>query len=314
MDTSDPVVGRRLQFEIGDVDRWCRTYLGAGIDAVLFCDGHLSTVLGVELTSGEQIVVKVRTGADRLRGCAAVHRRLFERGFPSPEPIVDLEPMDGLVASAEAMVRGGNVYPRSGRSPAPFASALAQLVSLAPHVAEVCSLEPPPPWTAPDLGAAVLWPAPDDRDLDLNSIGGPEWIDEAGRAAKTRLAASDSPLVVGHADWYTGNLRWRGDDLHAVWDWDSVIAASEPALAGLAAAVYPAKAAGTEATVEESEAFLDAYQHAREPFSDDELAEAWAAGLWNRSFDAKKQLATDGEPRSLTEAEAIERQRRVIGP
>jgi len=313
MDNSDAVVGRRLRVEIADVDRWSRTYLAAGVGAVLFCDGYLSTVLGVELTSGAQIVVKIRTGADRLRGCAVVHRQLFERGFPCPEPIVDLEPMDGLVASAETMVSGGNLYPRSGRSPVPFASALAQLVSLAPPVVEVSSLEPPPPWTAPELGTAALWPAPDDRDIDLNSVGGPEWVDEAGRAAKTRLAASCSPLVVGHADWYTGNLRWRGDNLYAVWDWDSVIAASEPAIAGLAAAVYPANDAGTEATVEESEAFLDAYQDARRPFSVDELAEAWAAGPWNRSFDAKMQLATEGEPKSLTEAEAVERQRRFTG-
>jgi hypothetical protein len=180
-------------------------------------------------------------------------------------------------------------------------------------VAEVSSLEPPPPWTAPELGAAVLWPAPDDRELDLNSVGGPEWIDKAGRAAKTRLAASSSPLIVGHADWYTGNLRWRGDDLYAVWDWDSVIAASEPAIAGLAAAAYPATVPGTEATVEESKAFLDAYQGARGPFSDDELADAWAAGLWGRSFDAKEQLAIGGEPKSLTQAEAVERQRRFTG-
>ena len=314
MDNGDAVVGRRLRVEIADVDRWSRTYLAAGIDAVLFCDGYLSTVLGVELTSGAQIVVKIRTGADRLLGCAAVHRQLFEHGFPCPEPLVDVEPMGGgLVASAEAMVSGGDLYPRSGRSPVPFASALARLVSLAPRAAEVSSLDPPPPWTAPDLDAAVLWPAPDDRDVDLNSVGGPEWIDEAGRAAKTSLAASGSPLVVGHADWYTGNLRWRGDDLYAVWDWDSVIAASEPVIAGLAAAVYPANGAGTEATVEESEAFLDAYQDARGPFNDYELAQAWAAGLWNRSFDAKKQLATEGEPKSLTEAEAVERRRRFTG-
>ena len=87
----------------------------------------------------------------------------------------------------------------------------------------------------------------------------------------------------------------------------------EPAIAGLAAAVYPANDAGTEATVEESEAFLDAYQDARGPFSDDEVAEAWAAGLWNRSFDAKEQSATEGEPKSLTEAEAVERRNRITG-
>jgi len=127
------------------------------------------------------------------------------------------------------------------------------------------------------------------------------------------LASSTSPLIVGHADWYTGNLRWRGEDLYAAWDWDSLIAASEPAIAGLAAAVYPAHDPGTEATTEESQAFLDAYQAARGRFSDAELVEAWAAGLWNRSFDAKVQSATEGGLKSLTEAEAIERQRRAIG-
>jgi hypothetical protein len=310
----DAVLGRRIRVQVAEVDRWTRTYLGAGIDAVLFCEGYLSTVLGVALSSGAHVVVKVRPDADRLHGCATVHRQLFMQGFPCPEPLVDLEPMDSLVASAEAMIIGGDHYPRSGRSPVPFALALARLVRVAPLVADVPSLDPPPPWTAPDLTASDLWPAPDDRDVDLNSAGGPEWLDEAGLAARTRLAASTSPLIVGHADWYTGNLRWRGEDLYAVWDWDSLIAASEPAIAGLAAAVYPAIEPGTEATIEESQAFLDAYQKARGRFSDAELAEAWAAGLWNRSFDAKVQSATEGGPKSLTEAEAIERRRRATGP
>jgi hypothetical protein len=64
--------------------------------------------------------------------------------------------------------------------------------------------------------------------------------------------------------------------------------------------------------VEETEAFLHAYGAARgRPFSAEETEEAWAAGLWNRSFDAKKQVATEGRPRSLTEDEALERCRRA---
>jgi hypothetical protein len=83
-------------------------------------------------------------------------------------------------------------------------------------------------------------------------------------------------------------------------------------VAGLAAALYPANGEGTEATVEESEDFLAAYEAARgSAFSEDQRQIAWAAGLWNRSFDAKKQFATDGEPKSLTESEAIERRIRA---
>lgn len=311
MADDDAVLRRRVQVEASDLDQWCRTHLAAGIGSVLFSEGHLSTVVGVELTSRARVVVKIRPWADRLRGCVCVHRRLFEFGFPCPEPLVDLEPMDQFAASAEALVAGGDLYPSSGRFAVPFAAALATLVGLAPFPSEVPSLDPLPPWTAPDFGVAELWPPPDDREVDLNAVGGPAWIDEAGWVARTRLAASASQVVVGHGDFYTGNLRWSGDDLSAVWDWDSVIVASEPAIAGLAAAVYPASGAGTEATVEESEAFLDAYQARRGHFGDDELAEAWAAGLWNRSFDAKKQWATEGGPKSLTQAEAIERCRRV---
>jgi Ser/Thr protein kinase RdoA (MazF antagonist) len=187
------------------------------------------------------------------------------------------------------------------------------LISLGAKPTDVPSLDPTPAWTSPDLGTSELWPIPDDRDVDLNATDGPRWIDEAGRVARSQLAVSTLPLVVGHGDWHTGNLRWKGANLHTVWDWDSAIAASEPAIAGLAAAVYPGNGVGSEATVQESEAFLDAYQAERgSSFSDVELKEAWAAGLWNRSFDAKKQSATEGGPKSLTRAEALERQRRIL--
>ena len=63
-----------------------------------------------------------------------------------------------------------------------------------------------------------------------------------------------------------------------------LIAAPEPVIVGLAAAVYPATYAGTEASIDETQEFLDAYMSARaRSFSDEELEEAWAAGLWNEA-------------------------------
>jgi hypothetical protein len=140
-------------------------------------------------------------------------------------------------------------------------------------------------------------------------------MDRRGRLHCTR-AAGVIDVGLGHRPrrLVHGEPALEGDDLYAAWDWDSAIAAPEPVLAGLASAVYPVTAAGTEATVAESEAFLDAYQWARGcPFNRSELTEAWAAGLWVRSFDAKKQFATDGTARSLSEAEALERGRRAVG-
>jgi Phosphotransferase enzyme family len=302
-----------IEVEPLEVDRWCRNHLGSGIDEELFRYGHLSAVIGIRLISGPQVVVKIRRASDRLVACASAHRVLFERGFPCPEPLVDLEPFgEGKgVASAEKMIVGGDPFPNSGRSPEPFAEALAQLVALAPKSEELDTLDPAPPWTFPPFGTD-LWPRPDDRDIDLNEVSGPAWIDESGWAARDRLQALGGPPIIGHGDWYTANLRWAGDGLLAAFDWDSVIAAPEPVIVGLAAAVYPATYAGTEASIDETEEFLDAYMSARaRGFSDDELEQAWAAGLWNRSFDAKKQFATEGKVESLTEGESLERQRRA---
>jgi hypothetical protein len=183
---------------------------------------------------------------------------------------------------------------------------------MAGQQSDLSSLEPPLPWTAPDPVQPELWPWPDDRDIDLNAIDGPDWLDDTAQTASTRLKAASLDRVVGHGDWYSGNLRWTGRQLHVVWDWDSVIRVPEAAIAGLAAAVFPAVHAGSEATVNETESFLAAYASTRgRPFTPDEIEIAWAAGLWNRSFDAKKQVAVGEPPRSLTPDEARERLRRA---
>jgi hypothetical protein len=305
----------RVEVDLGLLGQWCVAHLGEGIDEVLFRHGYLSTVIGVRLESRQLAVVKVRRAAGRLQACWAVHRALFEKGFPCPEPLVGPQPFDGFAASAESMVLGGELLPVSGRSPDPFASGLAVLIGLAPHPSELGSLGPPLPWTGPDPHAPDLWPPPDDIDVDLNGVEGPAWIDEAGTAARSKLERSRLPKVIGHGDWYSGNLRWSGSRLHVAWDWDSVIAASEAALAGLAGAKYPTTEAGTEPTADETEEFLEAYAKARgRPFTAAELDEAWAAGLWNRSFDAKTQVAIDGSPRSLTEEEAHQRLRHIRRP
>jgi len=304
--------GRVVEVDETAVDDWCRGHLRAGVGEGLFRSGYLSTVIGVRLKSGAGAVIKVRPRADRLDACLMVHRRLFDLGFPCPEPLTALEPFGEWVAHAEVLVEGGELFPDSGRDPAPAARALASLVDLAPPPEEFPSLDPPLPWTAWDHREPGLWPWPDDRDIDLNGAAAPDWIPRTARAVRERLSSTRRPKVIGHGDWYTANLRWSHSQLHVAYDWDSVIAAPEPTVAGLAAAVYPATRGGTEATITETEGFLDAYGTARgRPLSRDEGEEAWAAGLWNRAFDAMKQCVTDGPPRSLTEPEARERLRRA---
>src|SRR6266567_1234255 len=142
------------------------------------------------------------------------------------------------VATAEAHIAGGAMLPGAARSAWAFAEAFARLIVLAPRPAEVSALDPPPSWAAWSHTEPGQWPHPEDDDVNLNDVAGPVWIDDAGRCARDRLHASASGVVIGHCDWLAGNLRWSGDTLLVVHDWDSVTADSEAVLVGLAAALY----------------------------------------------------------------------------
>jgi hypothetical protein len=283
----------------------------------LFRSGHLSTVIGLRLADDREIVVKVRAGSPRIAACLEVQRHMFKSGYPCPEPLTGAVPFRDKVATAEVYVPGGAILPSTDHGARAFAGAFAWLIRVAPRPGEVSSLHPTPSWAAWDHGAwddagAGLWPHPDEYDIDLNEIAGPGWIDQAGARARDRLRAGLSETVIGHCDWLASNLRWGGDELLVVHDWDSAAVDSEAVLVGFAAALYSATRPGALATIEETERFLDEYCAARDrAFSADELERSWAAGVWTRAYDARCQHAV-GEPvASLCESEARERLRRA---
>lgn len=291
---------------------WCTEHLGSPPTAELFTSGHLATVIGLRLTDNREVVVKVRPGSPRIAACAEVQRRMFESGYPCPEPLAGPAPLGGDVATAEAYVPGGAVLPGTEHASRVSAEAFARLIRLAPRPADVPSLDPAPSWAAWNHTEPGLWPRPDEFDVDLNEIAGPEWIDEAGRRARDRLRAGTHRAVIGHCDWLASNLRWKGDELLVVHDWDSAAADGEAVLAGFAAAVHSAVSPDEPATIEESGTFLDAYGDARgQRFSADEVQLSWAAGVWTRAYDAKCQRAAGEAVVSLPEKEARERLRRA---
>ena len=124
------------------------------------------------------------------------------------------------VATAETYVPGGAALPSTDHARA-FAEAFARLIRLAPRPTEVPTLEPAPSWAAWNHVGEGLWPHPEEPDVNLNEVAGPEWIDDAGRRAGDRLRAGEPEAVIGHSDWLAGNLRWNGDELLVVHDWDS---------------------------------------------------------------------------------------------
>ena len=292
--------------------RWCMEHLGSPPADEIFRSGCLSAVVGLRLADDRPVVVKVRPDSPRIAACVEVQRRMFQAGYPCPEPLAGPAPFGDGVATAEVYVPGGAMLPSSDRPAWAFAEAFARLIRLAPRPADVPSLDPAPSWAAWNHAEAGLWPRPEDSDIDLNDVAGPAWIDEAGRHARDRLRAGASETVIGHCDWLPGNLRWSGDQLLVVHDWDSAAADSEEVLVGFAAALYSTVSPDELATVEETERFLAAYCDARgRAFSADELQRSWAAGVWTRAYDAKYQYAVRKPVVSLSEPEARERLRRA---
>jgi hypothetical protein len=285
---------------------WCTRWLGAPPAAELFEAGHLSRVQGLRLSDGREVVVKVRPGEPRLAGCAAVHRALWRAGFPCPEPLADDQPLDGYAATAEALISDVGEPPPGSDLAALSAAALTRLVELAPDPGSVPSLAPSPSWVGWDHTQPGLWPTPEDRDVDLNDYQEPWWLDRVAAAVRDRLRRHAGDPVIGHGDWHPENLRWQGPRLVAVHDWDSVICQPESAIAGFAAVSFlgidgPPGLAG----VDDSAAFIDAYQRARgHRWTPADCAASWAAGLWQRAFDAKTRSLHGDPEQVLTRHEA----------
>ncbi|MDQ1395892.1 MAG: hypothetical protein QOG64_1151 [Acidimicrobiaceae bacterium] len=274
---------------------------------VLWESGHLSSVVALRLTDDRQVVVKARPWTPSLAGCHAVHAHVWTAGFPCPEPLIGPVSLGQLAATAEAHLPGGQPGVAEDATLAErSAAALAALIACAPPVASVPSLDPPRPWAGWADPRATPWPPPDEG-IALNDLDATEDLRRLASTLNQRLRASSLAPVIGHVDWYQGNLRWDGDRLVAADDWDSAAALPEAALAGCAAVSFRPERPGIDppgwpgAEIEDSNTFLTAYAAARShPFDREEIEGAWAAGLWQRTFDAAKALA-DGRPQAAAD-------------
>ncbi len=279
-----------------EVARWCELSVGSWIRATALEAGNLSRVVPVTLDDGRNLVIKIRPWQDRFVGCAAVQRHLALAGYPCPEPIAGPDLYSGWAISAESARPGGHQRdPLDGADH--YAQLLHWLIAAGPAPDEVPPLLPSPPWTAWDHDDSSTWPARDDRGRNLNDLDGPGWLDRAAARVRDALSSYRSPMRVGHGDWESQNITWDGDAPLAVHDWDSVIAQPEPAIVGLASAVWPAHGGrGEAATVEQSAQFIAVYEQRCGGWSEEERAAAWTAGLWVRLFNAKKDAVDGGGP------------------
>ena len=106
---------------------------------------------------------------------------------------------------------------------------------------------------------------------------GPWRRTRSGSGGSTRAPL---PLVIGHADWEAQNLRWDGEAIHTIHDWDSLAALPEAAVVGAAAGAFASTNTPTLAPLASSESFLAAYEDAAgRRFTSEEIEVAWAASM-----------------------------------
>jgi hypothetical protein len=303
-----------------DFDQWCARYLDARpLDEPLFETQHRSHVLGLALDNGRNVVIKARPDEPRITGCTQVQQHLFGAGYPVPQILAGPAPLGDWTATAELYVPGGEFVSHGPDIAFHYAGALAELLRLAPDPTRIGPLDPAPTWVRWDHTEQGVWAPRDDGEEDLNAFALPDWLEDVARRVRARLGLDTSRLVVGHADWDAQNLRFAQDGrLYVVHDWDSAVVRSEAVLVGAAAAVYTASGEPlTEPTIDQTEAFLDAYQHATTRLlAAGDLQACWTAGLWVRAYNAAKAavdgaLGRDDNSRGVLDRLAVEADERL---
>jgi hypothetical protein len=292
---------------------WCLDQLGAVPASVLFQARQVSMVFGLRLAGGTDAVVKARADDGRAVSCVAAQARLAGRGFPCARPLTPVTSVGSLAVHAEEFRPGGDVLP--GDSPdaiVRYAELFARLMTELAGLTVAPPL-PNPPWVRWDHADPGVWPAIGCLDSrDQSAV--PAYVAEVAERARRRILAGGLPCVLGYADFEAQNLRWHGQQVWAVHDWDSLAWQPEAALAGAASGSFASAGPPTLAPVESSEAFLVAYQDIRgRLFTAAEQEVAWAASVWMAAYNAREE-ALYGHTlvgRDALRAQAAERLRRA---
>jgi hypothetical protein len=269
---------------------WCQQHLGAGPVRTLLSSGQMSTVFGLRLADGRAAVVKARPDEQgRAAACVQAQAALADLGFACARPLTEATVLGGLAVHAEQWRPGGDLL--RGDEPAVARRFGALLAGLTVRLAGA-GVRPPlpnPTWVRWDHRDSGTWPAAaflDERDQGLV----PGYVEETARRATARILRSGLPCALGHADWETQNIRWRGSRPWAVHDWDSLAWLPESAIAGAGSGTFASAEIPTLAPIASSREFLAAYQECRGlSFTAEEIEVAWAASLWPAAHNARAQ-------------------------
>lgn len=290
----------------GRLDAFCARNLGSAAREVLFCELSVGAAFGLRLLDDRRVLVKAHRSALSLRFLRAVHAahsHLARSGFPCPLPVAPPAPFGDGFATVEELVEAGAYAdardPRIRRASAGTLARLVRLSGTAPGVDGLGAFPHRPP-------RGRLWPEPHSPVFDFAAtVAGSGWIEGHAARAKRTLDAFRGGPVVGHADWCSKHLRFRGGDVSVVYDWDSLRIDAEPAIVGRAAVTFPANRHLDGPNVPEPDEtwrFVRDYEEARgRTFSRPERWTIAAGAVYALSYLARCEHAADPEGSGRTE-------------
>lgn len=197
-----------------EVQAWSVSVLGHGTLTAQHVEagGQMSHQFRYDSDEQDTVAVKVRSDStDRISRCLQIQRIAADAGFPCARPLTGADLLEpGLVISAETWLPGGEMHSGGEVS---FADRSAKLLADLMKILQSQSptgLGAPPPWMHWNPPTGGLWPpnpVVDALDQDQDLVPGD--VHAIARAVSLRLAQGRLPLVVGHGDWESQNLRWQ---------------------------------------------------------------------------------------------------------
>jgi len=289
------------------VGRFCKDQLDSKTTEALFYRSSVGSVIGVRLSSGIDVVVKVyqeRWETSFLGAMQSVQRHLGRRGFPCPTPLLAARPLmpgrPNLVTAETWLSDPGMTVPTGPRARRASAAGLARQIDGCRDIPQLSGLENHPL----RLSVGELYPEPHSPLFDFDATAdSAEWIDEFATQAARQRECADEPPVAAHTDWSARNVRVGDEAVVAVYDWDSMGFVRESAAVGQAAATWSvtSEPGGSEfPSVFQIAAFIRDYESAADHlFTDAQWQAAGATATAVLSYTARCEhaLAMTGRAR-----------------
>lgn len=223
----------------------------------------VACVAGARLADGREVVARAFQPAVRpafLEGVIRVQTHLAEAGFPTARPLSGPVVREWGLGRVETLQTDPGARRLGPEAMSTSATGLARLVELAAEV-DPTGLE-----LHPMVAGEQLYPTPHSPMFDFErTAAGAEWIDAIAAPAKAAVEADDT-CAVSHGDWSARNVRFAGDRIVAVYDFESLEQTTESTALGVAAATWRSLGEGDDPIAparDEIERYLDLYDEAR---------------------------------------------------